>query len=439
MGSRPKHNVQLAMDFNKDNKLIALEQEVTALRNRLEYLERQLRLTGQWYSSETDCQMDRRTYSDRYHGYSASNGNELPAQNMIRNIRSKVCALCNGPHPIWICTYFQYLAVDDRWKTAKELRLCYRCLNDEPKHLGRNCSYSKKCDVNHCRLTHHWLLHDPDRRKIRHRVANCFEPCVSDSVIQNDSGDIPIGVHSPMSHTPEMSVTEIGNEIVDRDPDSLNSCDGETDSQQMDELNRLAIVAEITGDLPFEMVFSGSCRDKSHSLRSEYVTPLTFYEERVFPEGQGDPVGGKMDKMNSAMNVAESRIDLPDNPGYNEETSRDLPCTELSGYEIGNTSSLPSFHEGSIDITAEKFRNSFICTTASHGTVGKSNNNVQLRDLFQTCGASKSALLLTLEDQLHRIDEEIALLSTPAMKFGNNTDIDLSLWLMPDPGGSQIC
>ena len=133
------------INMEKEREICALRSELGALRQKIEYLEKLL----------LQC-----------------HGNEPPAHSMDRNIRTKKCAFCDGPHPIWVCTYFQYLTVGDRWKTAKELQLCYCCLNDEPKHLGRNCPYSKRCGVNHCRLTHNRLLHDSNRRKLRIEQQN---------------------------------------------------------------------------------------------------------------------------------------------------------------------------------------------------------------------------------------------------------------------------
>ena len=52
---------------------------------------------------------------------------------------------------------FQRLSNDDKWRTAKQLALCFRCLEDN--HRGKSCPRSKQCNINGCRGTHHNLLH----------------------------------------------------------------------------------------------------------------------------------------------------------------------------------------------------------------------------------------------------------------------------------------
>ncbi len=77
----------------------------------------------------------------------------------------------------------------------------------------------------------------------------------------------------------------------------------------MDELNRLAMLAE--REVPFGMVFSGSCRDKSQLLRKEYMTFATpssgddssarsehftkYDEAEMTPE----PSSGSLDRLDS--------------------------------------------------------------------------------------------------------------------------------------------
>ncbi len=228
------------------NKLLALENELMVLRQRIEFLERQLRLTDQSYSSQTDCQV---------HGFNTG----------------KRCAFCQEAHPIQTCGYFKYLHIGDRWKVAKKLRLCYRCL--EISHFGRNCPYSIRCGVNRCRLTHHVLLHDEEKRKNRrlrteqHQVANRLEPSCR-SINSLDS----FGDYEGQSDLLEGSPGHVcADSLNSCDEDLHAGCDSKIDCQQMAELNRLSMLAETSTEIPFELIFSGSFRNKK-SLRSEYVT-----------------------------------------------------------------------------------------------------------------------------------------------------------------------
>ncbi len=528
MGSRPKDSIQSVMDFNKDSRLIALEKEIVALRDRIEYLERLLLLSG--------------------HG--------LPAESTLGNDGRKMCVFCQELHSIQSCQYFKYLQVADRWSVAKKLGLCFRCLNNTPRHIGKGCPKTKSCGVKRCRLLHHPLLHDEEKRKFLRKLrakrqvqlndARPFEPSCIDSGIQNDTQNGDILTEFDGSGFIESTVTPapsggVNSSEVDEahfldslDPfivetgnphaGTTTACDGVIDRHEIDELNRLAALAETSSEIPFDLIFSGrSYRNKSQSLRSENNSEMDsldlFNNQSAIYEGQANAMdapfsiengsecphvgtyvtcdgnmNSETDKMDSVTienqeKSVDSQADSLDGPSYGQpehdelsteksaDTETDCENTdetiepsnneyglvwpsggEIDGHDRSEYSSpgtppsdkndndldrgypvdsLDSFHGKSIDSTAEKFRNSFICTTASHGTVGKSNNNVQLRDLFQTFGASKSTLLLTLEDQLHRIDEEIASLSTPAKQIENKTEIDLSVWLMPDPGGSQ--
>ena len=52
---------------------------------------------------------------------------------------------------------------DQRWKTAKEKALCFRCLSKD--HRGKDCRRTARCCIDGCSLSHHHLLHDPERKK----------------------------------------------------------------------------------------------------------------------------------------------------------------------------------------------------------------------------------------------------------------------------------
>ncbi len=311
----------------QNNQLFLLNNEIAILKHRIEYLEKLLLL------------------------------NEPPAES-----NRNMCAFCQEAHPIRTCKYFRYLQISDRWSVTKQLGLCFRCLDNDNRHLGKNCPKTRICRIKGCRLLHDRLLHDPDRRKLRverYHATNLIEPSISDRGIQNASGDILTGSDFPgpvdsvvrptpsakennevthfmdnldsfedlvategqcnfrkppggdmnVTDDPECSSTEVPSNI-EKDIETSVACDGKIDSQQMDELNRLAVLAEITTDLPFEMVFSGSCRDKSHLLRREYVTfaPSGGDDSPVLNEhftkyGEAEmtpaPSGGSLDILDS--------------------------------------------------------------------------------------------------------------------------------------------
>jgi hypothetical protein len=74
------------------------------------------------------------------------------------------CQFCGqSNHPIWYCKKYAALVVEERWKTAKEKKLCFRCLSKD--HHGKDCRRTGRCGINGCSLSHHHLLHDPERQK----------------------------------------------------------------------------------------------------------------------------------------------------------------------------------------------------------------------------------------------------------------------------------
>ncbi|KAK3755685.1 hypothetical protein QZH41_008942, partial [Actinostola sp. cb2023] len=67
------------------------------------------------------------------------------------------CILCQGSHTITACKRWEQATTPDRWRIAKQKRLCYRCLGRG--HDGRNCQSKGHCNVNGCQGTHHFHLH----------------------------------------------------------------------------------------------------------------------------------------------------------------------------------------------------------------------------------------------------------------------------------------
>ncbi len=89
----------------------------------------------------------------------------------VEHVHSKknVCTHCGGLHPITTCNHFKSLSLDDRWKRARQLNLCFRCLSQRTRssgHFGRNCPKTSICGIKHCKLSHSRLLHDEHRRQL---------------------------------------------------------------------------------------------------------------------------------------------------------------------------------------------------------------------------------------------------------------------------------
>ncbi|XP_049284605.1 uncharacterized protein LOC125764417 [Anopheles funestus] len=82
------------------------------------------------------------------------------------------CLLCNvRGHALEKCFKFQELALKERWQRARELSVCFGCLE---KHNWRSCKNRHRCGINGCTYRHHVLLHEPN------------EPAGSSSVVRRD-------------------------------------------------------------------------------------------------------------------------------------------------------------------------------------------------------------------------------------------------------------
>ena len=85
------------------------------------------------------------------------------AETSVKNVASAdstfsrkwPCMFCKADHHISRCHRFLEMSIDDRWKYAKDAKLCFSCLT--PKHLMWECRYKKPCDK--CQLFHSSVLH----------------------------------------------------------------------------------------------------------------------------------------------------------------------------------------------------------------------------------------------------------------------------------------
>ena len=96
--------------------------------------------------------------------------------------------LKDGKHPIWKCEKFKKMNVEERGQTAKELKLCFKCLSDA--HQMRTGS-GRLCDVDGCGKPHHRLLHRSYKNvEQKKNVKNVDE--VSNLSSMRSSGVLPV-------------------------------------------------------------------------------------------------------------------------------------------------------------------------------------------------------------------------------------------------------
>ena len=74
---------------------------------------------------------------------------------------SNVCVLCaTERHPLYVCTKFRGMTLEDRRSMLKSNHLCFNCLRGG--HFTNQCNSSSRCKK--CNRPHHTLLHVGDRK-----------------------------------------------------------------------------------------------------------------------------------------------------------------------------------------------------------------------------------------------------------------------------------
>lgn len=76
-------------------------------------------------------------------------------------VPNRTCCVCQDNHPLYFCSKFKALSVDDRRKTLQEHRRCFNCLSGN--HLLSDCNSTRLCV--HCGAKHHSLIHRPNVKK----------------------------------------------------------------------------------------------------------------------------------------------------------------------------------------------------------------------------------------------------------------------------------
>ena len=96
----------------------------------------------------------------------------------------KLYTLCQELHPIWKCSKFKELSVQERYNIAKERNLCFNCLMQN--HHAINCRSKLLCRK--CGRRHNTLLHFES--KLNSKCVSVFKESVSDEeMCSNTSND----------------------------------------------------------------------------------------------------------------------------------------------------------------------------------------------------------------------------------------------------------
>ena len=99
-----------------------------------------------WISQKADYQVQAteikhgfpKIRQDKLAGHNARGGRPYHGNRVDgSDKRNKKCRVCEDIHPIWRCSTFKVKLSDEKWRLAKKIGLCHRCLGDD--HLGNAC------------------------------------------------------------------------------------------------------------------------------------------------------------------------------------------------------------------------------------------------------------------------------------------------------------
>uniref|UniRef100_A0ABD2WUG7 Uncharacterized protein n=1 Tax=Trichogramma kaykai TaxID=54128 RepID=A0ABD2WUG7_9HYME len=103
----------------------------------------------------------RQEQSNNYH---KSRKIDSGARAFVTNTHGN-CPYCSGNHPIFKCTSFENLSIQQRWDFVKKERLCRNCLRS---HTGACLlSHCKLCDKFHNTLLHSTPMRDANKKQQR--------------------------------------------------------------------------------------------------------------------------------------------------------------------------------------------------------------------------------------------------------------------------------
>lgn len=135
----------------------------------------------------------------------------------------KSCIVCKKLCPtVDNCPVFKGCSVEDRWKCAKENRLCFSCLK---RHIYWFCKERKVCDVNDCGKKHHRLLHeDPKEAPEVNLVA---EVNVHQSQMKTLFRILPVKIYNKDRFVEVLAFIDEGSSTTLIEADVLSSIDAE--------------------------------------------------------------------------------------------------------------------------------------------------------------------------------------------------------------------
>ncbi|XP_034836304.1 uncharacterized protein [Maniola hyperantus] len=121
-------------------------------------------------------------------------------------IDEEKCLLCEQAHDITKCNSFLREPVKDRWETVKRLKMCFRCLKTNHRHLS--CKV-KQCAKEGCSRKHHELLHQ-ERKLETNKIVSVNHIGTSRAFLKI----VPVELHGPKGSTRVTALLDEGSTVT---------------------------------------------------------------------------------------------------------------------------------------------------------------------------------------------------------------------------------
>lgn len=156
-------------------------------------------------SLETFCDWLERELSAQFVSYDPHSRKTTRSHNrpvLFQAVNTSVCLLCNlDNHPLYKCSTFNQMAIDERREYVRKQNLCFNCLRRG--HSSSKCKSENRCTK--CRKMHHSILHkdevsvnvnveisDDEHEEINSDPETLMEGQVPDSDSGEDSEALPM-------------------------------------------------------------------------------------------------------------------------------------------------------------------------------------------------------------------------------------------------------
>lgn len=145
------HKSSILNSHNQSNSRITVDDLITFLKNRADVLETINLAHSKSYTDNNTKKSSHSQQSNKSHSYTSTQNKQHYNKNPKR---SRICAMCQANHPLYLCESFLKLTINDRIKFINEKKLCFNCLR--ANHSVEECWLGpcKQCNKKHNSLIH---------------------------------------------------------------------------------------------------------------------------------------------------------------------------------------------------------------------------------------------------------------------------------------------